>query len=155
MRRNVRLIGLMAVLAVTLAACRQEESPVISEPPGAEQSPTPATSPRTMKVQMAAQSNSGQNGTATVSETADGQTRVVIELTGGPAGPQPAHIHPGSCANLNPQPKYGLNDVVNGKSETTVPVKLDELIAGKFAINVHKSSEEVSVYFSCGNIVAG
>ncbi len=53
---------------------------------------------------LAPQNGSGEKGTVTL--TADGdKTIVAVALTGAPASAQPAHIHPGSCANLNPAPK--------------------------------------------------
>ena len=104
-------------------------------------------------VTMNEQNDSGESGTATLTAMGD-QTRVVLNLTGAPAGPQPAHIHMGTCANLNPQPEYPLTNVENGQSETVVPVALASLMNGNFAINVHRSPEEVQVYVSCGDIPA-
>ncbi|MFZ8844362.1 hypothetical protein [Thermoflexus sp.] len=65
---------------------------------------------------------------------------------------QPAHIHEGTCANLNPKPAFPLTPVRDGKSTTVVNVKLADLLAKPFAINVHKSAQEISVYVSCGEI---
>jgi len=104
-------------------------------------------------VTMNVQSNSGQSGTATL--TAEGnRTRVVVSLSNSPAGPQPAHIHPGSCATLDPRPAFPLQHVVNGRSETVVEAPLSELASGKYAINVHRSLQEAQVYVSCGDILA-
>src|SRR5262249_13183082 len=78
-----------------------------------------------------------------------------VELSIKPAAggtPQPAHIHEGSCSKLDPKPKYGLENVVDGKSSTTVPVKLEDLAKGKYAINVHKSAQDLKTYVSCGDI---
>ena len=107
--------------------------------------------PASITITMNPQNNSGESGTATLTTNGD-QTTVVLNLTGAPANPQPAHIHPGTCANLDPNPKYPLTSVQNGQSTTNVPVSLESLINGGFAINVHKSAQEVSVYYSCGNI---
>lgn len=107
----------------------------------------------TVTVTLTPQNNSGESGTATLTAMGD-QTMVTLDLTGAPDNPQPAHIHEGTCANLNPQPKYPLTNVEGGKSETTVPVSLASLLTGGFAINVHKSAQEVSTYFACGNIPA-
>lgn len=104
-------------------------------------------------VQLSAQNNSGETGTAELTDMGGGQTKVVITLTGAPSGvAQPAHIHEGTCANLNPTPKYPLTSVQGGKSETTVNVSLTDLMAKPFAINVHKSAQEIPVYVACGNI---
>ena len=88
--------------------------------------------------------------------------------------PHPAHIHEGTCDDLDPNPAYPLNDVsdefladdeatvgdeVGGEptqevegSTTTVEVSLDDLVGEDYAINVHKSAEEADVYIACGNI---
>jgi hypothetical protein len=103
-------------------------------------------------VKMAALNGSGETGTATLSDMA-GKTKVVIKLTGESAsGSQPAHIHPGTCAKLNPAPKYLLKNVVGGTSTTVVDAPLASLLGGKFAINVHESAANLQKYVSCGNI---
>ena len=105
-------------------------------------------------VSLGAQNNSGQNGTATLTDMHDGTTMVSINISGGSATAQPAHIHEGSCANLNPKPKWPLTSVVDGKSETMVPASLAEIANGEYAINIHKSGAEASVYVACGDIAA-
>jgi hypothetical protein len=106
-------------------------------------------------VKLQPQSNSGESGTATLTKAGDNQTKVVLEVTGGPAGvSQPVHIHKGTCANLDPKPAYPLSPVVNGKSETTVNASLDSLQKGGYAINGHKSAQEAKTYVFCGNIAA-
>jgi len=71
----------------------------------------------------------------------------------GPKGTaQPAHIHEGTCSKLDPKPKWGLENVVDGKSTTEVPVGLAEIQKGTYAINVHKSGEDLKTYVACGNI---
>ncbi len=114
----------------------------------------PVAAQQSVTIPLQAQSGSGQSGTATLTEQGN-QTRVVISLSNAPAGVlQPAHIHQGTCANLNPQPRYPLQSVVDGRSETVVDVPLSTLLAGQFAINVHKSQQEISTYVACGEIRA-
>lgn len=108
----------------------------------------------TLTVQLSPQNNSGQSGTATLTDLGDGTTKVVLNLTDLGATPQPVHIHEGTCATLNPKPMYPLTTMVNGKSETVVKVAMSQLLAQPFAINAHKSAQEVAVYTACGNIVA-
>jgi hypothetical protein len=106
------------------------------------------------------QNNSGQSGTATFT-LSDNDTTLTIEIniSGGTAEPQPAHIHIGTCADLDPKPFYPLNSVVNGKSVTVITeadlVNVDYEVSNQFAINVHKSAAEASVYVACGDIVPG
>ena len=128
---RMKLLGLLAVIALTAAACGGGEETEVS---------------------MEALNDSGQTGTAMLTAAGDNQTRVVLELGNSPAGPQPAHIHEGTCEDLNPQPAHPLNNVANGKSETTVDVSLEELQDGDFAINIHQSPENIETYVSCGDI---
>lgn len=96
-----------------------------------------------------------QTGTVTLNAM-DGQTEVVVDIDPSPDGAdveQPAHIHAGSCDNLGAV-EYPLENVVNGQSTTVVDVSLADLQADTFAINVHKSGEEIGVYTSCGDIPA-
>jgi Cu/Zn superoxide dismutase len=114
----------------------------------------PAEAAGPVTVQLTPQSNSGESGTATLSEQGP-KTKVVVAVNGQPAGvPQPLHIHKGTCVQLDPKPAYGLATLTNGKSETTVDVPLATLQAGGFAINGHKSAQDVKTYVLCGNIPA-
>jgi hypothetical protein len=102
---------------------------------------------------LSAQNNSGETGTATLTKAGDNQTKVVLEVKGAPAGAsQPVHIHKGTCDKLDPKPAYPLSPLVNGKSESTVNASLDSLEKGGYAINGHKSAQEVSTYVFCGSI---
>jgi hypothetical protein len=105
-------------------------------------------------VELRQQNGSGQFGTATLTPEDDSATKIVIELNRGTGDPQPTHIHAGTCAKLDPQPKYGLDGLVDGMSRTIVPVPLSKLTNGRFAINVHKSDAEAHVYVVCGAIGA-
>ncbi len=95
------------------------------------------------------QNNSGVSGTAVMSQV-DGKTKIVIDLTGTSAyGASPVHIHSGSCSDLGVI-VHPLNNVVNGRSDTTLAVGAHELFAQlPWAINVHKSADEINVYVAC------
>ena len=99
----------------------------------------------TVTVNLGEQNNSGESGTARLTAQGD-KTKIVLDLRNPSAmmasETQPAHIHKGSCAKLDPTPAYALADVMDGKSVSTVDVKLDVLRQGAFAINVHKSAED-------------
>ena len=103
-------------------------------------------------ITMTAQNDSGQDGAAVVTDLGNGMVNVVLDITAPGTNPQPAHIHQGTCAQLDPQPAYPLSNVVNGKSVTEIEADFDTLTATPFAINVHKSAAEASVYVSCGDI---
>ncbi len=103
---------------------------------------------------IAAQNASGELGTVTLTPLG-AKTRVVVALAGAPDDmPQPAHIHEGSCAKLNPKPKYPLVTVVDGLSTSVVDVPMATLVAGGFAVNVHKSTSDIPTYVACGDLAA-
>ena len=112
----------------------------------------------TVTVNLGEQNGSGESGTARLTAVGD-RTKVVLDLRNPSAmmasETQPAHIHKGSCAKLDPTPAYPLTDVQDGKSTSTVAVKLDDLRSGAFAINVHKSATELESYVACGDVGTG
>jgi hypothetical protein len=108
-----------------------------------------------MTVSLAEQNGSTQSGEASLTAVDDSTTHVVISIRSGGETPQPVHIHKGSCAQLDPQPEHPLEDVVEGESSTHLNVSLDELRDGEYAINVHKSAEELQTYVACGDIGSG
>ena len=130
-KRTFTLVGLLAVLGFAAASSAADS----------------------MKVTMAPQSGSSESGTATLTKEGADTTKVVVNLSGA-TGQQPAHIHKGTCSNLDPKPTYPLSPVSNGKSETVVKASLDDLSKGGYAINVHKSAQDVKTYVSCGEIAA-
>jgi len=105
-------------------------------------------------VKLEPQNSSGESGTATLTPAGD-STKVVLSVTGGPAAAQPTHIHKGTCDKLDPKPAFPLSPVVNGKSETTVKASMKDLTSGDYAINGHKSGQDLKTYVFCGNIKAG
>ncbi len=102
---------------------------------------------------LAAQNSSNESGTATLTSAGE-STKVVLEVKGA-EGTQPTHIHKGTCAKLDPKPAFPLSPVVNGKSETTVKASMKDLTTGGYAINGHKSAQDLKTYVFCGDIKAG
>ena len=126
------LSGLCAILALVGASALAQDKPVT--------------------VNLSAQNASGEKGTATLTPQGD-KTQVVIKLTGAPdATPQPAHIHDGSCAKLDPKPRVPLQNVVSGASTTSLDMKLSDIMSKGGAINVHKSATDVKTYVACGDV---
>jgi LPXTG-motif cell wall-anchored protein len=113
----------------------------------------PASAQQAVTVALSPQNASGISGEVTLTPMGQ-QTKVSMKLTGAGAGPEPAHIHAGTCATLDPRPAFPLTSVANGASETTVDAPLSQLQGSQMAINVHKSPQEASVYVACGNIPA-
>ncbi len=93
----------------------------------------------------------------------------------------PAHIHEGTCDDLNPKPAFPLTNVgemgmMGGTPEaddaamemgeptgaetafgvetsyTMVDAALEEIVEGGHAINLHESKENIEVYIACGDI---
>jgi hypothetical protein len=136
------LAGFVAI-AVTLAA------------------PAAAQDNLSLSIPLKEYENSGVSGTATL-EATDGGTHVEMSLRGEPVtGNHPTHIHTGTCADFDPNPTYPLTTVIlsdvgdTGVSETTVEdVRLRDLLDSDYVILVHKSAEELTNYFVCGDIKA-
>jgi len=103
---------------------------------------------------ISSQNGSGELGTVTLTAVGD-KTRVDIALANVPTDvAQPAHIHEGTCAKLNPKPKYPLANIVDGTSTYMVDAPMSQLVAGGFAVNVHKSTTDIPTYVACGDLGA-
>ena len=100
-------------------------------------------------VQLGEQNKSGETGTVTLTPQGS-KTQVVLQMKGAPADAQPAHIHDGTCASLDPKPRIPLQNVVNGKSTTTLDMPMAEVKKG--AVNVHKSASDLKTYVACGDL---
>ena len=108
----------------------------------------PAAAPATKTVSLQTLNASGVTGTVTFTALGE-RTTVEIAVDPGVNRDMPAHIHPGSCDNLTPQPKYPLENVLNGSSKTDVPAPMDELFAGGLAVNIHRSNDDLATYTAC------
>jgi hypothetical protein len=102
-------------------------------------------------ITLSEQNASGVSGSAVLTSLGSGRTRVEIRVTP-TSGNHPAHIHMGSCADLNPQPEVPLTNVQNGTSTTDVDVDLNTLQDAQRAINLHLSPEQAATYVACGDI---
>lgn len=129
----VRFGALLAVAALWITACQ----------------PAPEAG-RT--VQLETLNDSGVTGTAVLTDLGNGMTMVSVEVDPAGHARMPAHIHPGTCADLVPQPIYPLEDVTDGTSETEIEAGLDELFAGGFALNLHASPNDFETYTACADL---
>ncbi|HYI21266.1 MAG TPA: hypothetical protein VEX62_01390 [Candidatus Limnocylindrales bacterium] len=111
-----------------------------------------SASGQTRAVELETLSSSGVTGTVNLVDVGGDMTRVDISVQPGGNNDMPAHIHPGSCTQLVPQPEYPLQNVVNGISTTVVPAPLSELIAGDLAVNLHRSNEDLATYTACADL---
>jgi len=105
-----------------------------------------------VEIPVAAQNGSNEAGVAILTPTGDKGDKTIVEvkLTGGPAGPQPAHFHTGTCDKYAPRPLYPLSAVHDGKSTTTLDVPMSRLLQGDLVLNVHKSLDDIATIAACG-----
>lgn len=104
----------------------------------------------------------------------------VLAQDDAPVVGHPAHIHAGTCAELDPNPLVPLNDVtvplvgddedqeptsedikgaidqplvlVSENDDLDTDVTFDQLFETSHAINVHESAENIDNYIACGDI---
>lgn len=106
----------------------------------------------TISVEMKQLNGSGETGTATLTQRENG-VEVTLALKNAPKGDQPTHIHAGTCGNINKAPEYPLSNTTDGTSKTFLKgLKLSDLTSSKYAINVHKSADDLGTYVACGDI---
>jgi hypothetical protein len=122
----------LAAMAALLAGCGAAVAP-----------------PRTITLETL--NGSGVTGTVSFSAM-DAKTSVTIAVDAAGNLDMPAHIHPGSCDDLVPQPKFPLENVKNGSSSTIVPAPIEELFAGGLAVNIHKAIDDLQTYTACVDI---
>jgi Cu/Zn superoxide dismutase len=150
MQRRFLLGPLLLLSVLALAACGGGGNG--GEAEAAEDG---AMSNDEVMVELAEENGSGESGTATLTAMGD-QTRVVLELQNTTTSSQPAHIHEGNCGpSLDPAPLHGLQNVIDGRSDTVVDRPLSELTAGGLAINIHQSNDDLETFVACGNLPGG
>ena len=115
-----------------------------------------------LTIAMVQQNNSGQDGTATLTESGDGvRIRVVVKRST-VEGSQTSHVHDGRCDNVGAI-TAGLQPI-SDKAEapeldgdqivfenTLTARKLSDLRDGNHVINIHDARDN-SLYVSCGEI---
>jgi hypothetical protein len=115
--------------------------------------------PETITIALSEYQNSSVSGWATLTAEEEG-IAVQMAVEGDQVtGDHPTHIHTGTCENFDPSPTFPLTTIVldplsaDGVSQSSVPdVSLDELLSGDYVILVHKSTDELTNYFVCGDI---
>lgn len=142
---RLRQFAMLFVVALTFAACNDDENPDID--------PDGLFSGETKTYELTAASNSGISGTALFEETSIGNTKLTIKLNGTPSGGEhPAHIHFNSAAAgggiaVSLTPVNGTT----GESETTfaaqddgTSLKYSEVLEFDGYVNVHLSASELA-----------
>ncbi len=70
------------------------------------------------------------------------------------AGNHPAHIHAGTCDDIDPEPAYPLTNVdAEGRSVGVVDVALDTLLTDPYVVDIHLSPTELGTLIACAEIV--
>ena len=153
------LVALLVIFSVAVLGCAQTETDAMEKKDAmmekegsAVMEKNDAMMEKDVTVTLNALNNSGEQGTAVLSDMS-GKTKVVVSVSGAPVDiPQPAHIHVGSC----PAPgavKYPLTSLMNGVSETVLDVSISKILGElPLAVNVHKSAADAKTYVSCGDI---
>jgi hypothetical protein len=96
--------------------------------------------------------NGGPSGTAKLSESPDLMLTVTITLNSAPGVQEPAAIHPGTCAGIDPTAKFRLSSVSGGTSTTrSLNSTLGELSSSPYVIVVQRSGTDPTPV-SCGPI---
>jgi hypothetical protein len=106
----------------------------------------------TLTIPLNAVGGSGETGSAVLQQVGP-DLKVTVHMRNPVAAEQPIHIHPGSCANSNPQPIEMLGLVVNGHATKTLKNVSLKALRGKNVINVHYSTAKMGTYVSCGAIL--
>jgi hypothetical protein len=160
LKRPLAKSALLAIailaLALGVAACGGDDDSA-SEPAAEQSEQTSAEDGAggSITVDLAEQNGSdiygsGISGTATLTETS-GTLDVFVALDGDDgSSPRPIHIHAGTCEELG-DVVYGLTDVMDGSSSSTVEAILADL-EGEFAINAHESADAIESYIACGPV---
>lgn len=143
-------IGLLVVGLIAIFVFVKSKSGSLTSSPSPVSVSTPAA--KEIMVTLNELNESAESGTATLREV-DGKVSVELDLVGAPKGViQPAHIHKGACPGIGAV-SYPLNFPIEGQSQTTLDVSLDDLKSQlPLAINVHKSASDIKTYVSCGDI---
>jgi hypothetical protein len=105
-----------------------------------------------LTIQLRTLNGSGVSGSVAFTEADGGRTRVTVVVDPGAYPDMPAHIHPGTCEDLVPQPKYPLENVRNGTSTTDIPATVADLLASRVAVNLHASVSDLRTYTACADV---
>ena len=121
--------------------------------------PASAQSVSRITIPLGEYEESGVSGMASLAAVGN-DVGVSMTMSGKPiSGEHPAHIHTGTCENFDPNPIFPLTTVVlgwvdgeGGSRSLVKDISLRDLLADDYVILVHKSAEELTNYFVCGDI---
>lgn len=129
------------------AAVRAQGASTPASTPAA--SPTP-DAPR-LTLEFDELNDSGVRGSVTLFPQ-DDRTVVQIAVTN-VAGNHPAHVHTGTCGDIDPEPEFPLTNVdADGRSDTVLEVPLEILPDGEYVVDIHLSPTELGTLIACAEI---
>lgn len=147
--RFVILAFLLSTSSIAIAYAAQDSGTPAGTP---QTEPTPSPEMPRLELELEELNDSGISGTVTLYDAGDDQTIVEFDVEGA-GGDHPAHIHEGTCGNLEPEPYKSLENVdENGESMTVVDVSLDTLLADDYAIDIHLAPNELGTLIACADI---
>lgn len=112
----------------------------------------PQAGTTTWAVTLRERNRSGRSGMAALIPAADGSTRVRLDLSGPPDTAFVTTIVVGTCSSPG-EARFTLNPVSSGRSDTVIPIPLQELLNGKFSVRTAQAGDSTDL--SCGEVVAG
>lgn len=142
-QKKIIIVAIVVALALAVAAyvlINKPQQTVVLEKPKETKS---------FSIPLNTQNDSNESGIV-LFDGENGKTKVTIKTVNYLADvPQPAHIHGGTCEEPIEE-LFHIEDVLNGVSETTLDVSIEELVKKPFVVNVHKSYDEDYIYTACG-----
>jgi len=152
-RQGLTLVGVIA--AVALSFYLLNGSVATSQDSGGTPEASPMASPQAddprITIDFTELNDSGVTGTATL--YASGATTVVELDLEGTGEDHPAHIHAGTCDDIQPEPEYNLENAgEEGASTSVVDAPLNDLIDGDYVIDLHLAANQLGTLIVCAGI---
>ncbi len=145
-RGSPRIIVALVLAVSLLAAGYVAAQELVATP-----APDPEPDAPRIEIEFTELNDSGIEGIAILYEFGD-QTIVEIDVDG--AGENhPAHVHAGTCGEVEPQVEYALENVgEDGESRSLIDVSLEELLEGEYVVDLHLAPTELGTLIACADI---
>ena len=152
-RQGLSICGVIAAIALSFYLLNGGVA--TSQNSGGTPAASPMASPQAddprITIEFIELNDSGVTGTATL--FASGGTTVVEIDLDGTGEDHPAHIHQGTCDDIQPEPEDNLENVgEEGTSTSVVDVPLDELVDGDYVIDLHLAANQLGTLIVCAEI---
>jgi len=152
-RQGLAICGVIAAVALTLylLSGAVATSQNTGGTPEASPMATPELDAPRITLDFTELNDSGVTGTATLYAAGE---RTIVELTLEDTGEDhPAHIHAGTCDDIQPEPEYNLQNIgESGTGTSLVDAPLDELIDGDYVIDLHLAANQLGTLIVCAEI---